>query len=262
MEKKEASIPDWVKDIDIGRATENLLMGVILFVGRLVITSWDFLFRPQRVRDEVLSIKELKDSYKLTHVRPLVFFVIIGFISIAFSYKSLNQLIFISWLFERYDFLSSGINTEASKFSITKAAGAMIPTVLIISLYAFVTQKVFSKLNLTPQFKLHLAICCYTSGMLLLMLMFTNMYEMHIWADPNNDSTINDTIRPAIGTIGMVGSALLSLFVIYRYFYYLYVISASSLAKTIMATLLSAMVFWCLFFVIGLFMDPVLKSIN
>lgn len=96
MKKKEASIPDWVKDIDIGRSAENLLMGVILFVGRLAMTSWDFLFRPQVIKEEVLSIKELKDSYKITHVRPLVFFVIIGFISIAFSYKSLNQLILLA----------------------------------------------------------------------------------------------------------------------------------------------------------------------
>lgn len=138
----------------------------------------------------------------------------------------------------------------------------MIPVVLIVSLYALVTQKVFSKLDLSPHFKPHLAICSYTSGMLFLMLMFTNMYEMHIWAEPNNDSVLNDAIRPAIGMVGMVGSAFLSIFVIYRYFYYLHVVSASSLAKTVMATLLSAMAFWCLFLIIGLFIDPVLESIN
>lgn len=261
MEKKEASVPDWVKDIDIGRSAENFLMGVILFVARLAVTSWDYLFRPQKIKDEVLSITELKDTYKISHVRPLVFFVIMGFVCIGFS-KSLNQLYFISWIFERYDFLSSGINTKATSFSLARAAVAMIPAVLIVSFYALVSQRIFLRISLAPSFKPHLAICSYTSGLLFLMLLFTNMYEMHVWAEPNSDTILNELIRPAIGIVGMVGSALMSMFVVYRYFYYLHAVSDCSLTMTMFGALLSAVVFWILFLGIGLFVDPVLESLD
>ena len=262
MDQNEAKIPDWVKDIDIGRSIENLLMGIILFFGRLIKTTLHFLCRPKMIESDVLSIIELKDTYKITYVRPLVFFVVVGFVSIAFSYKSLNQLPFVDWLFDRYGFLSSGINTEASKFSLAAAAGAMVPTVLVVALYALVSQNIFSRFHLDSNFKPHLAICCYTSGMLFMMLMFANMYEMHIWAEPDNDTFLNDQIRPAIGLFGMVGSALMACFVIYRYFYYLHVISNGRMVKVLAAAAVSASVFWALFLVLGLLIDPILESVS
>ncbi|NOH51644.1 hypothetical protein F0266_01755 [Vibrio coralliilyticus] len=262
MSKQTVNIPDWVKDLDLGRAAENLLMGAVLFVARFIKTHCHVLVRPKLIHDEVLTITEYKDALKLSYVRPLLFFALSGFIAIAFSQKSLGGISFVEEIFDHYPFLSSSIDTKIKDFSLIKSMALMIPLIFVVALYAKITQKCFKLLGVESPFRPHLSICAYVCGSLFMAESIASNFEMHFWGGAGAEGIIASYVQPAFGLAGMFSGALIGILVILRYFQYLKLSFDLTWVKSIYFGTLSAIGFWVVFTVIVISIDPFLISLK
>jgi hypothetical protein len=237
-------------------------MGTVLFVGRYFATHTHLLFKPTNIEADVLSITDYKDRLKLSYVRPLVFFALSAFIAIAFSQKALGGIAYVEWIFDRYPFLSSSVNTKIDKFSLAKSLALMIPLIFVVSFYANISLKVFSRLGIDTFFKQHLSICAYISGSLLLAESFASNFEMHLWGEPGVENWFDDSLRPVIGIIGMLLGAGWGALALYRHFYFYKRTFKLKNWQSVLYPTLCFIVFWVLFGVLLFSIDPFLQSLD
>ncbi len=262
MSKESANIPDWVKDLDLGRAAENLLMGAVLFVSRFIRTHCHVLISPVLVHDEILTITEYKDGLKLSYIRPLLFFSLSGFIAIAFSQKALGGISFVEEIFDHYPFLSSSIDTKIKDFSLIKSMALMIPLIFVVALYAKISQECFKLLGVESFYRPHLSLCAYICGSLFMAESISSNFEMHFWGEPESEGVVSTYIQPIFGLIGMCAGALMGILALVRYFQYLKLSFNLTLIKSIYFGVVSALVFWVVFSVIIISLDPFLISLK
>lgn len=259
---EDAKIPDWIKDIDLGRTAENLLIGAVLFVGRFFKTHISIIYRPQLFEAEMLTLVDYKDQLRLTYVRPLVFFALTAFIAIAFSQKALGGISFVEWIFDRYPFLSNAVTIKIEEFSIGKSLALMIPLILVVSLYASVSQACFHLLGKSTAYKQQLSICAYICGSLLLAEIIASNFEMHVWGEPDSQHWIDEAIRPVIGVLGMCVGAAWGLIAIYRYFYFLKNAFCLDRWQLMLYPVTTFFSFWIFLILLVFLVDPFLGSLQ
>lgn len=89
----------WLKDVDIARAIENTLTGVVVFFGALVRTTVAVVRGNDELFRSVVTIGEFKVYEKVRFVRPLSFFVLWWGVVLVFAYGDAGTVVFLkAWL--------------------------------------------------------------------------------------------------------------------------------------------------------------------
>lgn len=217
---EDANVPNWLKDIDLGRSLENLLMGSVLFVGRFFQTYTHIIAKRKSVQEEVLTITDFKDTLKLSYVRPLLFFALSGFITIAVINNSLGGIFIIENFFDDYPVFVKFIEPNLKDFKLSTSVALMVPLVLIVALYAKFHQLSLQVVGKRSSYRQHLSICCYIAGSLFIAEFISKISEMHLWISwsVEFENLVDSTIRPIVAFIGMGTAGVLAVLTLARYF--------------------------------------------
>jgi hypothetical protein len=171
----------WLEDIDLSRSLENLLVGIILFVGRYPTTWFYLLFRTNKLPHELIYDPSYRSKVQLAFTRPISFLVVSGFIYLSFILTGFGTFIPAEAAIESLRPLIEKMPTAVDELTFESMAKFMAPFVLEVALFALATQIVCRTMRIHSSYKVQLNIGCYIVGMVAVLLNLTYLAEVRAW---------------------------------------------------------------------------------
>ena len=146
------------------QAIEATLLELVVLAGRFVRTCVDLLFRRARFSNYLAeTTTTVVDS---PYVPPLTFLVVsliwANGIGLILSRTALSDINATGWAHEVIEYFSKTF----VELDFWKIAALMLPVVLVVAAYAWLSSVVAKAMHLMPDFSRHLAIGCYVVGTL------------------------------------------------------------------------------------------------
>ena len=261
-EQSSVESADWKKDIDLSRAVENLLVGVILFLGRYPLTLVQVLFRPAAIEKKLIFNPSYRQKTWVRFTRPLTFLVVSGFIFLSFNLKASGTPIPVEFILNHFKVLIDRLPKKVEDLSLAKIAVFMVPFVLLVAVFALVSSQVFRLLKIRFHFKIHFNIGCYVVGSLAVLLSCAALIEEPAW----DWLLSHQTVLGLIGAITLLLVAIIlwggGLFTFYRYYDWVHRAGRKGHARTVSAALLSIISFYGVSAVLLYLLDPILRQLK
>lgn len=167
LHKKPSKEPVWLKDIDVSRALENLLVGAIVFLGRFPITAFHLLFIPSHIDKRLFYDASLKTIPQVSSTRPLTFLVISLFLYVVFMLTTIGNVPPFSFFLDFFkQFIDKIQPSDVKSLSLEKIGIYMLPGAAIVGLMAVVSFRISQILRCKTSFKAMLNIHAYYIGLL------------------------------------------------------------------------------------------------
>jgi len=189
MTTDKESIPEWLKEIDLARATENIILGIVLFAGRYFKSIWQALFSPSAIQSNVLLNSEIKPLNSPKFSRPLTFLVVSGFFYLVAAKPSFGVPILVGSILDPLNGLIEQLPKKMEDLTLAKISAFMVPFVLFVALYSLFAKIVINKITGSANFKVQLNIHCYTAGLFATLMTFVATFEGYAWDFALSDST-------------------------------------------------------------------------
>jgi hypothetical protein len=184
--KRASKEPEWLKDIDVSRTVENLLTGVVVFVGRLPITAWWLLLRPAKLDRRLLFDKSLKTVPQVNATRPLTFLAVNLFLYAVLMLKTIGSIQPFSPFLDFFKPFLERVPTDFKSLSLESVSVFMLPGVLIVGFLSATTAWIAKAMGLPATFKVMLNLHAYYVGLACFVitaqaLLLTPAWELVFW---------------------------------------------------------------------------------